>query len=343
MGRRRMSITQTQLAKHLGVSQHTVSVAFGGAGRISDETRRKVLEQAKRLRYRPNAAARSMRSGAFRNVALLSTTDNSIGNLPKELLRGAQQAAEKDDLTLMVTEHPLEELTRAGFQPRILRERLVDGLLINYHREAPTDTVRLFRSFNLPMVWLNAVVDDPCVHPDDLGAGRRAAEHLLSLGHRRIAYVSHHGERHYSVVDRCRGVEAALREAGLELAHKELLDGYSKAQGVDHVTRWLSESGRPTAAICYEQQEAVCVYVSAMRLGLRIPQDLSVVAFGSDVLRSLVGLPITTFTVPFEELGRQAMGLLATVTRAKDPSTVASVALRFGFENAGSTAAPGQV
>lgn len=335
-----MTMTQTELARRLGVSQHTVSVAFGGTGRISDHTRQNVLEQARRLGYRPNGAARSIRTGAFRNVALLTTTDDSIGNLPKALLRGTQQEAERKGLTLMVTEHELSELENPDFRPRILKEHLADGLLINYHREAPPETVRLFRSFKLPTVWLNVRVQDPCVHPDDIGAGREAAEHLLRLGHRRIAYVSYHGERHYSIRDRCHGVGEALASAGLSPGRHQLLDGVSVPEGVGHATALLSLPDRPTAVVCYEQQEAVCIYVAATSLGLRVPVDLSIVSFGTSKLRTAVGLPITTNVVPFDALGRRALRRLVGLTRSGQKDAGSAESLAFDFQDEGSTGPP---
>lgn len=333
--------SQADLAERIGVARKTVQRALTGQPGVSQKMRHRVVAEARKLGYRPNAAARTMRSGSFGTIALMSTTSRSASHMPRQLLDGAQQVAEEHGLMLVVSAHTLEQFTEPDFRPRVLREHATDGLLINYQQDVPDQMLEVIRSFRLPTAWVNVRAVEHCIHPDDFGAGRQAAEMLLRAGHREIGYISHHGTRHYSIVDRCRGVEAALAEAGLALSLKEMRDGYPTPEGMGHVRRWITGPNRPTAVICYEQQEAVCVYAAAMVAGLSVPDDLSVVSFGADVLRDRVGLPIDTWVVPFEELGRQSMEKVIAMTRGEDVESEAR-AIPFAFESAGSIrAVPG--
>lgn len=319
----------------------TVQRALAGQPGVSKKMRRRVVEEARKLGYRPNAAARTMRSGSFGTIALLGTTSRSASHMPKQLLDGAQQSAQEHGLTLVVSAHPIEQFAEPSFRPRVLREQATDGLLLNYQSEVPDTMLEVIRSIRLPTVWVNVRAADHSIHPDDHAAGRKAAEVLLRAGHRRIGYISHHGNRHYSIQDRCAGVEAALADVGLTLALKELRDGYPDPEGMDHVQRWISRPDRPTAVICYEQQEAVCVYAAAMGAGLSVPSDLSIVSFGADVLRDRIGLPIDTLVVPFEELGRRAMEKVVALIGGQDTESSTTQAIPFTYLSAGSIASPG--
>ena len=331
--------TQAELANELGLSRMTVQRALAGYQGVSEATRKRVMEAAQNHGYRPNAAARSIRTGKFGNVALLGSAEEGPGYLPRLLLSGAQQVAQENDICVMVSEHSREEFETQDFEPRVLSQWSTDGILINNQQEISDRLFEQVKAYKLPAVWLNVKLKANCVRPDDMAAGHRAATMLMDAGHKHIGYISHHGERHYSIEDRGEGVAKAVTDAGLKLTFNKHYDGFSICLGMENVMQWMDSPNRPTAVVCYEQQEAVSVYAAAMKLGLRIPEDLSIVSFGSSPCRIATGLPISTLVVPFEQVGRAAMAMLLdwidTGEEENEP-----VALPFEYDEAGSIVPP---
>jgi LacI family transcriptional regulator len=192
---------------------------------------------------------------------------------------------------------------------------MVDGLLINNYGEMPAPFLCAIRKHGLPSVWINAKHDADCVHPDDMAVGRIAAEHLVGLGHRRIAYVSHTTE-HYSDADRETGYRAVMEAAGLT-PHKLLCD----LNNVRFARRpplpawiaspdcWLRGPDRPTALIVYAEYIAMPLLHAAALLGLRVPDDLSVVVVAPNPVAD-TAFPLTTVLLPEYALGETAVQML---------------------------------
>ena len=286
-----------------------------------------MLSAAARLGYRPNTAARSMRNGRFGTVAVLVGTRWPVSHLPMPLLSGIEAALEGQDLRMLVTRVGDENLTDPAYVPRILRELAADGLLVTYNERVPARMRELVRQFRLPSVWVNAKLPRDCVYPDDFGSAGRATEHLLAMGHRRIAY-SHHAwssadpaEGHYSVTDRRAGCAEAIRRAGLAL-----LPGPVRREGegddfdanLAAALRWLSSPDRPTAAVCYCAADALALAIAASRLGLRIPGELSLVAFADGADGFVLDRRLTTMVIPHEKVGTEAVNVLKANLDGRD-------------------------
>jgi LacI family transcriptional regulator len=311
----------TDIAKEAEVSVATVSRVLNGKAvdaRISEKRALQIREMARNLGYRPNAAARATRQGRFNAVALLVGRRWSVGHLAPSLTATIEREVERRGLKLFLARLPDAKLSDERFMPRILRELSTDGLLVTYDEQVPQAMPRLIRRYAIPSVWLNCRIDADCVYPDERGAGRRAAEHLLSLGHRRIAYSDFPRSRgipddaHYSVFDRRAGVAEALRTSGLAP-----LPGIQRQPGQGHdlhalfaaANRYLESPDRPTAVVAYASPEAQALAVAALRLGLRVPEDLSVVAFTRDRDYAL-DLPLTAMVIPESRMGELAVARL---------------------------------
>src|SRR4051794_33407113 len=186
-----MSVTIKEIARRTGLSIPTVGNVLGrSASRYSADTRRRVLEACQELGYKPNASARAMRQGRFGCAALvLSRNKQSHSHIPNGLLDGLDDALAQHDMHLTVSRLTDEELTRGDFLPKVLRESMADGMIVNYTHEIPQAMLDLIHAHHAPAVWLNAKLKEDCVYPDDFGAAKAATEHLLALGHRRIAFL----------------------------------------------------------------------------------------------------------------------------------------------------------
>jgi LacI family transcriptional regulator len=306
-----VAITQRQLAELVGVSQNAVSVAFGGRGSISEATRQRIMKAAQKHGYRVNTAARAMRHGRHNAIGVLkSATHPEAGGVSNATLGAMEEAAEQDDLRLVVGRVADEDLTREGMIPQVVREWAIDGLLVFYTSDAPQSIEQVLARYRTPAVWVNTLREHDCVRPDDRGIARAAAEHLLKLGHRRLAYLGQNRGSHYSASHRAEGFTSAVREAGGEpiLAREAATDLQAAAE-------LLRRPDRPTGLVLTDG--FMSAVMAAVSLGLRIPQDLSLLVIrdyfytGAGVHG---GVPKqynpTSIVLPTTEMGREAVAML---------------------------------
>ncbi|BAM03111.1 LacI family DNA-binding transcriptional regulator [Phycisphaera mikurensis] len=344
-----MSITQRQLATELGVSQMAVSFALNDKPGVNAETRQRILDAATAAGYRPNAAARATRSGSTRNVELILGLHEGVSRIPTGLLEGVEQALTLHDLHLSLSRLPDEKLVEDGFLPRVVREVAADGLLINYTHFFPTELLALIRRHRIPAVWLNAPVEEGCVRPDDHAAGRMAAEHLLELGHRDPALFFVSAPEHHSGEHRRLGFEEAVAAAGgtprvtveASRPYREIRRDLATDERLAYTQRWLARADRPTAVVGYSHAESTMLLIAAARLGLRVPEDLSIVSI-ADEITPFLGTPLTTVVLPWAAIGRTAVELLCQhfKRRPKRPSASA-IQIRPELELGATTGPPG--
>jgi DNA-binding LacI/PurR family transcriptional regulator len=190
-----------------------------------------------------------------------------------------------------------------------LREWSVDGLLINYIAGIPDRMIELIQRYQIPSVWLNTKLDSDCVYPDDFEAAQRACKYLQSLGHRRIAYVDYMSSDHYSAADRRDGYLHAMRSAQLKPQIVGNAREASQTEWLDLSCEWLRLPERPTAVITYEADHALPIYCAALKLGLDVPRDLSILSF-HDTGVVTAGTRLTTMEIPMVQAGAVAVEMV---------------------------------
>jgi DNA-binding LacI/PurR family transcriptional regulator len=321
-------VTLAKVAEAAAVSVSAVSAVLRGQSRqarISESTERQIRDAATRLGYRPNASARAMQSGRFGAAALLVPAERS-GYLPGTLALAVMRSLAGHDLTFSLAEAPFGTVSDDAQLPRLLRELSVDGLLIDFLDELPPGMVDVVRAHRVPTVYLNTKQPSDCVRPDDLGAGRDAAEFLMKRGHERIAFLdfaspSEGVPSHYSTDDRIRGCRAAMKAAGLRTQVLRFeFSPYARRQRakgdgrLKQLTGVLDASDRPTAVIANENTAALPLAYAARERGLVLGEDLSVVAFSDKAVED-TGVPITTFAHFNGALGKAAGDTLARKIR----------------------------
>lgn len=305
-----MAVTVRQIAEVCGVSLPTVSLILNDRGdRYSLQTRERVRETAQRLGYIPNGSARALARRTKLGIGLITSTDSGHSVVSK-IVPGIQRALRERDLHLTLAELPDQKLTDAGFVPKILREFSVSGFLVGYTHDIPPLMLELMERHNIPSVWLNTKRPVDCVYPDDVGGAALCTEHLLRLGHRRIAYLtSSYGNTHYSVADREAGYRGAMERAGLV---PRLLPRVSwpRPRGYREAIRgWLRDAERPTAVVTYGSVEATSILHEAEVLGLSVPRDLSITTL-HDEPPFVSDMTIDTATLPFARVGQLAVEML---------------------------------
>ncbi|MBN1673966.1 MAG: LacI family DNA-binding transcriptional regulator [Kiritimatiellae bacterium] len=320
-----MPVTLETIAERVGVSKWTVSrvlrgrakESWGSMARRADEIRR----VAREMGYRPNAAAKAVSEGRFGNVGLLLSTQQRTSRLTSGMLNAMHDALAAHETKLTVARVADEKLTDPDYLSDVLRSLSVDGLLINYTHHMPKQMIELVRQYRLPSIWVNVKRSTDAVHPNDLKAGKLAAQLLLDQGHRYTAFVSvtdpwsPERERHYSLVDRLRGYEQTMKAAKGKPSVSMLTAMIRFGRGirnedkcVEVMTDWLARRGPISGAVCHSEWALTSLLLAAARAGVRVPEDVSIVYIASDVAR--VGVPVATVRFDEGEMGRMAVEML---------------------------------
>jgi LacI family transcriptional regulator len=349
-----MSVTIKEIAKKTGLSIPTVGNVLGrSASRYSEATRVKVREAAKTMGYRPNSSARAMRQGKIGCAALVlsRTRQQTHSHIPQGLLDGIDDELNLHDMHLAVTRLTDEELSQHDFVPKVLREYMADGMIVNYTHGIPPEMLDLIHAHHTPAVWLNAKLGEDCVYPDDLRAAMLATQRLIEIGHRRIAFVhlippgfftgtfaQNWPGMHYSVHDRDAGYREAMRNAGLTpriVKHDNFVDeGQEQSEALRAM---LTGEDRATAVLVYSDHDVSLLMCIAAELGLSIPKDLSVLTF-FPTEPWIGGRHISSVRVPTAEMGRRAVRmLLKKITVPEEPCAPEPVMYEAVF---GETVAP---
>lgn len=313
--------TARDVADLAGVSRSAVSLVLNGraAGNISLQKQKAVIAAAEQLSYTPNAVALSLRSQRSRTIGVLSWQGRA--SVAQLLLHSAwQKAYEHRYLMLMMDTGGDPEQERR--QMETLRDRQVDGFLViapDMVEYDPEDVL-----LGGPTVLLNCVDAHgslTSVVPDEIEAGRLAAEVLLEHGHRSAALLVGEPAALQTRL-RVRGVQQAFTAA--RLPPPVPVDAGTGIDSGYHVARrLLLEPDRPSSLICTQERLAVGAVLAAADLQLPIPAELSVVSLedGEELARSLVP-PLTTVHRPDAAMGAQAVALLVEQLSAEEPSEI---------------------
>ena len=308
------------VAARAGVSVTTVSHVLNEVPgkRITDATRERVRQAAGELGYAPSSVARNLRLQRSQMLALIS---DEIATTPYagRMILGAQEAASKAGWLLMLVNTGSDSEFEAA-EIQALRQRQVDGFLYAtmYHREVTLPEA----AAGVPTVLLDARSPDesvPSVVPDEVAGGRTATEELIGHGHSRIGFLNNIDDIP-ATRGRLEGYRQALQEAGLTYDERLVAARPSDTEGgVQGARQLLSATGRPTALFCFNDRMAMGAYHAAAELGLRIPQDLSVVGFDNQELIADGLRPgLTTVALPHYEMGAWAVEALIARIEGKE-------------------------
>lgn len=308
---RRGRVTIQQVAAAASVDPSVVSRVLSNDERlrVRDETRQRVLDAVERLRYRPNAVARTLRTARAGAYGLLIPEFSNP--VYAAIVEGAETAAaERRAMLLTSSVRGPQGVER--FLDLIGNER-VDGVLIADAR-AGWPLVQPLTELGVPYLLLNqrtANVDRSLVL-DDAAAARVAVEHLLDLGHRRIGHLA--GAADADTAQRRRaGYVEALEDAGVAVDEALVVPADYTLEGGDRaIRRLLAVEPRPTAVFAANVASAIGCLHGAAEVGFDVPGDLSVVAMHDMPLAKYLRPSLTTVTLPLEELGRRGLELLAT-------------------------------
>jgi LacI family transcriptional regulator, galactose operon repressor len=291
-----------------GVGVATVSRVLNQRRGVRPATRDRVVEAIEALHYRPSSLARSLSLRQTMVVAALLPWFTNPSAVQR--VRGIVEGLSGSRYDLMVFDIESEDRQRRAFELFDRGDR-ADGLLV-VSTLPPEPEVNRLRAARIPCVLIDAVHPDfPSIAVDDVAGGEIATRHLVELGHRRVALIGDPPPefRFDWSRDRTRGYERALASAGIEPRSEYIREGTRLL----HVARavaaqLLSLPERPTAIFAASDTQALGVLEAARGLGIRVPEELSVVGFDDIDVAGYVGL--TTVRQPLLESGRRGATLL---------------------------------
>jgi DNA-binding LacI/PurR family transcriptional regulator len=314
-------VTSAQVAAMAGVSQSAVSRVFTPGASVSPRTAEKVRAAAEQLGYRPNVLARAMITGRSRMIGLVvAYLDNQFYPVALERLSRALQARGYHVLIFMAD----NDDAKTDEVVRELLDYQVDGI-VTASVAMSNDLTARCEAAGIPVVAFNRGQDDPRlseVTSDNLAGGRRIAEFLVAGGHRRIAHIA--GWQGSSTGrDRALGFRQGLEEAGL--APHGVIDGLFDRATAAEAARTLMGGPRPPDAIFVGNDHMAFAAMDAIRsdLGLRIPDDVSVVGYDDVPIAAWSAYDLSTIRQPVNRMVDATVDtLLARVEGESEPQKI---------------------
>ena len=303
-----MRVSIKDIARAAGVSHSTVSRALGDSPLIRPERKDVIRRLAREMGYSPDASARSLVMGRTCTVGVVVTT--IADPFSAEVVDGIEGEAYSNGYSLVLTTSQ-DEPEREIAAVETLRSKRVEAVIVISSRVGALHRDRLDAA-GVPVILLNTHSRQVgkqtfSVRVDDVHGARLATQHLLSLGHRRIAHVTGPAG-HSPTGDRQAGYSAALAEAGIPYDSAMVVMGTGRlAAGEQALPILLALPDRPTAVFCYNDMTAIGLLAAAHRAGLRVPRDLAVAGFDDIPFATYSSPPLTTIAQPKFEMGQRAM------------------------------------
>jgi LacI family transcriptional regulator len=315
-----MTVTLKDLAEYVGKSITTVSRALAGYDDVSPETREQVRKAALKLGYEPNLAAQQLQKQRTDTVAIILPSINPRFSDPffSEFLSGIIEQTTQYGLNLLVSAHPSTD-NEVELYRKYIRSRRVDGfIIVRTQRHDPR--IELLRQYNYPFVTFGRTEEDnnfPFLDEDGELGIRLAVNHLLELGHTRLACIAeptnltkaHH---------RLQGFINALEAEGLSLDPALIVEGgFRQRSGRLLGQQLLEMPNPPTAIVACNDLLAIGAMRAAQEQGLTVGRDVSITGFDDIILAEYVHPPLTTLHQPAHQMGMMLCQMLVKVINQK--------------------------
>ncbi|MBS4204014.1 LacI family DNA-binding transcriptional regulator [Lederbergia citrea] len=321
--------TIKDIARIAGVSITTVSRALNDYSDVSENTRQRIKAIAKDLNYSPNAHARSLVTNKSKTIGLLVSDINKgmvKDNFLVEILSGIDHfVAQTDyDLVLFSTNSTKQ---REKTYSQLCRERRVDGVILQGIKTEDPYLREVIES-DIPCVLIDIPIESSTVGyvtTDNVMGSKKAVEYLIQLGHEKIAMMNGHNFAFVSQ-SRLKGYFEALKEAHLSVNWDWIVNGaFDEGIAENVATNLLTKHPEITAIYCASDLMALGTMKAAKKLGINIPEELSIIGFDDILLASYVSPPLTTVAQNKSEMGYQAAKLLVEMLEDKDVSHAISL------------------
>jgi DNA-binding LacI/PurR family transcriptional regulator len=297
------------IARAAKVSYSTVSRALQNSPMVGRTTTERIKQIAQQSGYRASAVARSLVTSKTRTIGVVVTTLSDP--FVAEVVTGIEEMAESNRYSVFLATCHADPM-REERVVNAFEERRVDGIIVMASRVGALYMPHLLR-MKVPIVLLNNFGQSEFAYSigiDNLDASRTATQYLISLGHRRIAYLGDHAG-YQSDIDRFSGYRQALQQADFLFRPELVVHGDGKpAGGEEAMFRLMRLPTRPTAVFCYNDMSALGALRAARTLKMLVPEDVSVVGFDDLFLASFANPPLTTVRQPMAYMGKLATDII---------------------------------
>ncbi len=319
-----MPVTIKDIAKRTGKSITTVSRALHGYNDVSPETRAMIVRVAEEMGYTPNLLAQRLQKQRTDTLGFILPTFGPRFSDPffSEFLAGIGNTAGEYGYDLLVSTQPPGEKELEVYRQKVMG-RQVDGFVVVRTR-CQDPRIQYLKEVQTPFVAFGRTegdLDYPFVDEDGVAGMKMLVRHLLSLGHRRIAYISPPLEYTFAR-DRMRGVREALAEADLSLTENYLAFGdLTQRSGLAQAQRLLSLSQPPTAIIAGNDLMAFGAMSAVQQRGMRVGSDVAIAGFDDIPMAETAHPPLTTVHQPIYKIGRMITDMLIKIVRGEPLET----------------------
>lgn len=316
------SVTLKDLAAKLNLSITTVSRALAGYDDVAEATRQRVLKAVEETGYVPDVTARRLKKGRTDTIGFVIPTSGPRFSDPffSELLAGIGNEAARHNYDLLVsTQSPDTPGEQAAYR-RMVESRLVDGLLVVRTR-VKDHRIEYLAGIGFPFVSFgrsDLEVDFPYVDENGAHGLAQAAQHLIDLGHRQLAFIAAPLDLMFCVSRRA-GMEATLKQNGLTLQPEYVVAGDLTQQGgFRAMNQLLDLSNPPTAVIACNDLMALGAISAAQKRGLVVGRDASITGFDDIPWAEHSHPPLTTLRQPIYDIGRQICDMLVRLLQGAE-------------------------
>lgn len=311
-----MPVTIRELADAAGVSIATVSRVLNNKPHpVGEATRRRILKLADEMGYRPNLAARSLRTERSSTIGII--TDNIDSAHTTMMVRGIQDRVKEDGYICVVISADWDPQNERE-AIRELASRAIDGIIFaeTWHRSAH----EILALSNKPFVFVHRQFPSEhpySVTPDEVYGARLATGHLVGLGHRRIGYINGPVE-FYASADRLRGYQEELAAHGIAYDPALATRGdWQVESGYTAMLALLAANPQPTAVFAGNDLMAAGAMYAIFDAGLRVPHDIAVVGYDNREIARIFRPSMTTVTLPLYEMGQASAQVLLDLLAGK--------------------------
>jgi LacI family transcriptional regulator, repressor for deo operon, udp, cdd, tsx, nupC, and nupG len=309
--------SMADVAQRAGVSISTVSRALRGSPLVSPTTAARVVQAADELHFAVSRVASSLASGKLDRIAVLLS--GSLGSWFNGCLLDAIYAALHDRQQELLIYRILSRDQRDQFFATLPARRNADALIVG-SLELTKDQRQRLQDLGMPLVFVNQrLAGSVSVSVDDAAGAEVAAQHLVNLGHRRIGYVgyAHDPATRPSSANRLVGYRRVMASAKVPARDQPVVTTGREGGGADAVSQLLSRAQQPTALVVESDDLAMRVLAALWQVGLRTPEDISVVGFDNHAMADTFGL--TTMAQPVAQLGQRAADLALALAAGHSP------------------------
>ena len=313
-----MATSIKDVAKEAGVSIATVSRVLNDIDVVNEDTKKKVLEAIKKLSYRPNIVARSLKTQRTKTIGIL-LPDISNQFYP-EIVRGAEDVSNIYDYNIILCNSDLD-IEKEKEYLRVLREKMVDGV-IYMSSSLNEEILELINELDLKTILVETKDKDgvlPSVTIDNVKGCYDSTKLLIEKGIKNIAFIGVEKDNLNAWGDRYVGYENAMKEAGIEIDPELVyLNSMKVKSGYEGIQKFLKQNKKFKGVVCASDDIAMGAINALRENGLKIPEDVSVIGFNDNFAASIFYPKITTISQPTYDMGSVAMRMLIKLLNKKE-------------------------